>query len=171
MSIVDYVDASVTEEGSFAATHRPLHRLGTVRRLQGVSCRKLARRMDVSVAEILRQEEANDLPLSVLYEWQKVLKVPMAELLAESEYALSQPLKQRAQLVRLMKTALTLLEKADNKATCAMAQTLVDQLIKVMPELRGVTAWNAVGKRRKSDELGVAALRTLSDDVFLNSLE
>jgi len=114
------------------------------------------------------QEEANDLPLNVLYEWHKILKVPMAELLVESEYALSQPLKQRAQLVRLMKTALTLLGQADNKATRLMAQTLVDQLLEVMPELQGISAWNAVGARRRLDELGVAALRTLSEDAFLD---
>ena len=125
--------------------------------------------MNVDVAEIRRQEEeTSDLPLSVLYEWQKVLEVPIAELLVESEDALSQPLMQRAQLVRLMKTALALLEKADGKATRAMAQTLVDQLIEVMPELQGISAWKAVGKRRSLDELGVAALRTLSEDVFLN---
>ena len=47
-----------------------------------------------------------------------------------------------------------------------MAQTLVDQLIEVMPELQGISAWNAVGKRRSLDEFGVAALRSLSADVF-----
>jgi hypothetical protein len=67
-----------------------------------------------------------------------------------------------------MKTALALLEKADSKATRAMAQTLVDQLIEVMPELQGISAWKAVGKRRSLDELGAAAWRTLSEDVFLN---
>ena len=146
-----------------------LHRLATVRRLQGVSRRTLALRMNVSVAEIRRQEEAIDLPLSVLYEWHKVLEVPMAEFLVESEDSLSQPLMRRAQLVRLMKSALAILEEADCKTTCVLARKLVDQLIEVMPELHGVSAWHAVGKRRGSDELGVAALRTFSEDVFLNS--
>src|SRR5271157_89283 len=76
-----------------------LHRLATVRRLQGMSRRTLARRMNVGVAEIRRQEEAKDLPLSVLYEWHKILEVPMAELLLEAEDSLSQPFKQRAKLV------------------------------------------------------------------------
>jgi len=149
-----------------------MHRLATVRRLQGVSRRTLALRMRVSVAEIRRQEnETNDLPLSVLYEWHKILEVPMVELLVESDDSLSQPLIQRAQLVRLMKTASAILEQAEKEPERCLAQTLVDRLIEVMPELQGVSAWNAVGTRRSLNELGVAALRTLSEDVFLNSLE
>jgi hypothetical protein len=110
-----------------------------------------------------------DLPLSVLHDWQRALGVPIAELLVESEEELSQPIIQRAYLVRLMKTALSLLEQAENAPLQRMAQTLVDQLIEVMPELRGVTAWNAVGRRRGLDELGMTALRMISEDVFLNS--
>ena len=53
----------------------------------------------------------------MLYEWQKILEVPIVELLVESEDVLSKPLLQRAQLVRLMKTALAILEQADSKAT------------------------------------------------------
>ena len=52
-----------------------------------------------------------------------------------------------------------------------MAQTLVDQLIKVMPELQGVGAWNVVGKRRGLDDLGVAATRTLFERIILELLE
>jgi len=168
MSFVDYsADASASGEVVVPVNHRSLHRLGTVRRLQGVSRRKLAHRMQVDVAEIRRQEkEDNDLPLSVLFEWQKVLDVPIAELLVESEDSLSQPLKWRAQLVRLMKTALAILEQADSETTRKMGQTLVDQLVAVMPELKGITAWHAVGKRRRVNEVGIAALRTMSDDFF-----
>jgi transcriptional regulator with XRE-family HTH domain len=170
MSIVDYsAEVSASGEVSVPANHRGLHRLATVRRLQGISRRTLAHRMHVDVAEIRRQEnENNDLPLSVLFMWQKFLDVPVAELLAESEDALSQPLMQRAQLVRLMKTAKAILEQADNETTRKMAQRLVDQLVEVMPELQGISAWHAVGKRRRTDEVGTAALRTLSDDIFFD---
>jgi hypothetical protein len=113
--------------------------------------------MHMSVAEISRQEEADDLPLSVLYGWQKVLGVPITELLVEPEYSLSRPLKQRAQLVRVMKTSLALLETADGKGTGEMAQTLVDQLVKIMPELQGVDAWH---------DVGAAALRQMPDGAF-----
>lgn len=172
MNIIDHADASHDGQGGFPATRCPLHRLATVRRLQRVSRRTLAREMNVEVAEIRRQEEETcDLPLRVLYEWRKVLDVPVAELLVEPEDALSRPLMQRAQLVRLMKTALALVERADGEATRGLAQALVDQLIGVMPELQGVSAWSAIGKRRGSDELGVAALRMISEDVVLNCLD
>jgi transcriptional regulator with XRE-family HTH domain len=173
MSIVDFsADGSASGDVSVPANHRALHRIGTVRRLQGISRRTLARRMNVEVAEIRRQEEeTNDLPLSVLYEWQKILDVPVAELLVESGDTLSQPLMQRAQLVRLMKTALAILEQADSTITRTMAQSLVDSLVAVMPELEGISAWHAVGKRRRLDELGIAAVRTMSDDVFMDLLD
>ncbi|MGO9114918.1 MAG: helix-turn-helix domain-containing protein [Thermoguttaceae bacterium] len=173
MSIVECSSGSnASGEVSFPANHRVLHRLGAVRRLQGISRRTLARRMNVDVAEIRRQEEeTNDLPLSVLYEWQKALDVPVAELLVETQDELSQPLLQRARLVRLMKTALALVEQADNDITRQMAQALVDQLIEVMPDLRGISAWHAVGKRRRLDELGIAAFRTLSDDIFMDLVD
>jgi hypothetical protein len=132
----------------------------------------VARQLNVDVAEIRRQEdETCDLPLSALYVWQKVLDVPVAELLVESEDSLSQPLLQRAQLVRLMKTALAILEQADDEATRQVAQTLVDQLIEVMPELQGVSAWHAIGTRRNLQELGVAATRSMSEDVFIDLVD
>ena len=173
MSIVDYVDTSaISGEVSLPPSQTALHRLGAVRRLQGISRRTLARRMNLEVADIRAQEEGSaDLPLSLLYEWQKALDVPVAELLVDSGDDLSHPLMQRAQLLRLMKTALALVEQADKGSGRLMAQALVDQLVEVMPELAGVTAWHAVGKRRRLDELGVAALRSLSDDVFMDLLE
>lgn len=170
MSIVDCSsDTGGAGEVSLPVNGRPLHRLASVRRLQGVSRRTLARRMEMEVSEIRQQEkETSDLPLSKLYAWQRALEVPISELLVESDDSLSQPLMQRAQMVRLMKTSLALLEQADQEAVRLMAQTLVDQLVEIMPELRGVSAWHAVGKRRRLDELGIAAHRTLSDDVFVD---
>ena len=74
----------------------------------------------------------------------------------------------RAQLVRLMKTALAILDQAGEESIQLMAQTLIDQLTEMMPELRGVSPWHAVGQCRRLDDLGVAASRTLSDEVFLD---
>ena len=106
--------------------------------------------MNVEVAEVKRQEEeTSDLPLSTLYLWQKALEVPLSELLVESDDRLSQPLLQRAQLVRLMKTAMAIMEQADQEPVCLMAQTLIDQLTEMMPELQGVSPWHTVGKRRR----------------------
>jgi transcriptional regulator with XRE-family HTH domain len=144
-----------------------LHRLAAARRLQRISRQALARRLDVDEAEIRRQEESPDLPLDTLYAWHKALDVPVAELLVESQDSLSQPLLQRAQLVRLMKTAMALLEQADGKPDRKGARSLVAQLVKIMPELQLVGAWHAIGTRRSRKELGVAALRMLPEDLFL----
>ena len=137
-----------------------------VRRLQGLSRQTLRAAYERGSDRDPPAEETSDLPLSVLCAWQKVLDVPIAELLVDSEEDLSQPLMQRAQLVRLMKTAMSLLEQADDEGGRGLAQALVDRLIEFMPELQGISAWHAVGKRRTSDELGTAALRMCSEDLF-----
>lgn len=139
---------------------RPLHRLGIVRRLQGLSRRSLARRLNVDVAAIAEQEEEMaDLPLSTLYEWQQALGVPVEELLIDEGASLSPPVLQRARMVRLMKTVLLIRERSNQAGIRNTAQTLADQLIAMMPELKSVTAWNAVGQRRRLNEYGRAADR------------
>ena len=74
----------------------PLHRLGAVRRLQGVSRRAIARRLNVEILVVKEQEkETTDLPLSALYRWQKLLDVPVAELLVDTTDPLSLPVMER----------------------------------------------------------------------------
>ena len=148
---------------------RPLHRLGTVRRLQGVSRRTVARRLNTEVATVrLQEHEMADMLLSDLYEWQEALDVPVAELLVEAADPLSTPVLKRAQLVRVMKTAQAILAQAKQVRVRRMVQTMVDQLIELMPELAEIGPWHAVGKRRRRDEYGVVAQRRLSEDVFLD---
>jgi len=151
---------------------RPLHRLGTVRRLQGLSRRAVARRMNVEVSAIKLQERATaDMPLSRLYDWQRALQVPIAELLVEADDPLSPPVLKRAQLLRLMKTAMAMMEEARQASVRRMAQTLVEQLTEIMPELQEVTAWHRVGQRRRADELGQTAYRCLAEDVFIDRMD
>ncbi len=143
-----------------AAKGRPLQRLALVRRMQGVSRRTMARRMNVEIEQLRQQEIATvDLPLSVLYTWQKALDVPIAELLVEAGDSLALPVLVRSQLVRLMKTVLAVRAHARQESIQQVAQTMADQLIEIMPELADVSPWNAVGKRRQPSELGVAAHR------------
>jgi transcriptional regulator with XRE-family HTH domain len=154
------------------AFRHPLHRLAVVRQQQGISRRTVARRLNIDLATVRAQEsETADVSLSQLYEWQKVLEVPLSELLIEADDSLSAPVLQRAQLVRLMKSALAIQENAKQESIRRMVQTLIDQLLVIMPELAGVGPWHAVGQRRRLDELGVAAERRLSDDVFLDLTE
>jgi transcriptional regulator with XRE-family HTH domain len=152
--------------------HRPLHRLGVVRRLQGISRRTLARRLNTDVVSVKLQERpSTDMLLSKLYEWQRVLEVPVTELLVEAEDELAMPVLKRAQLVRLMKTALGIQEVAKDDAVRRMSETLIAQLTEMMPELESVSAWHSVGRRRRQDELGVAVDRRMSEDVFLDLID
>jgi transcriptional regulator with XRE-family HTH domain len=147
--------------------HPPLHRLGAVRRQQGVSRRTMARRLNVDLPTIKQQEdETSDLNLSTLLAWQRVLEVPLVELLVDSDDPLSGPILKRAKMVRLMKTATAIIERARQPGIRRMAQMLAEQLIDLMPELAGVSPWHAVGKRRTRDEVGQAAHRSFSTDAF-----
>ena len=112
------------------------------------------------------EEETADLPLSVLYQWQRVLEVPIAELLVDSDAPLSAPVMERAQLVKLMKTAAAILERAERPSIRRMAQMLVEQLIEMMPELKGVGPWHAVGQRRSLDEYGRVVERRLTEEML-----
>ena len=171
MSIIDY-DRPSTEAGDDGVGklpygQRPLHRLGQVRRLQGVSRRTIARRLGTDTTNIKAQEaETTDIPLSALYRWQEVLQVPIEELLVEAGDDLSPPILKRAQLVRLMKTVAAILQRTQQAGVRRMAQTLVDQLIELMPELREIGPWHAVGQRRTQDELGQVVHRRLSAEAL-----
>jgi transcriptional regulator with XRE-family HTH domain len=150
----------------------PLHRLGEARRQEEISLGNVARHLGITVEDVRRQEcTTTDLPLSVLHKWAKVLGLPVAELVEEPDDSLSTRLLNRAGLVRVTKTAMTILEGARNPQTKRLAQTMVDQLIEIMPELRGVIAWHAVGKPRSLNELGIAAGRRLSAEVFADLVD
>jgi transcriptional regulator with XRE-family HTH domain len=145
-------------------TGRPLHRIQAVRIQQGMSLRTAARQLRMDVRAIRAQEQAStDLRLSDLYRWQQALDVPAAELLEESGEPLSRPVAERAKMVRVMKTAASLLETAENPTTRRMAENLVAQLCDVMPELKEVSPWHTVGQRRSLEEMGRAAEQVIDD--------
>jgi transcriptional regulator with XRE-family HTH domain len=147
----------------------PLHRLGEARQQEHISCYNIARRLGITVGDVRRLEcKTTDLPLSLLRKWAEVLDLPVAELVEEPGELLSPPVCNRARLVRVMKTAMAILEQCDEPQTKQLARTMVDQLIEIMPELHGISALNAVGKRRCLDELGIAAERSLPDEIFMN---
>ncbi len=169
MSVSHYAAAGPTHGATMhmPTADRPLHRLEEVRRLQGVTRRTIARRLNCDVTMVKAQEQpASDMYLTTLYAWQQVLEVPVSELLLETEEPLSAPVMRRAQMVRLMKTAAAIQERTNQPGIRRMAQMLVEQLCEVMPELQGVSPWHAVGRRRTQDELGQAASRRISSDAL-----
>src|SRR4029079_11287618 len=113
-----------------------------------------------------QEEETTDLTLSVLFAWQRVLEVPIAELLVDTDAPLSPPVMQRAQMVKVMKTVAAIVEKAESQSVKRLLQMLCDQLLEIMPELVDVAPWHAVGQRRTLDEYGRAVERQQSDDIF-----
>ncbi len=144
-----------------------LHRIRTVRRQQGISLRTAARHMGSNVRETRDQEdESSDLRLSDLYRWQEALEVPLEDLLVESDKPLSRPVKERARMVRVMKTASAILEVAPSGQVRRFAQMLVDQLVDLMPELKDVGPWHSVGQRRSLDEYGRIVEQRIPDDLF-----
>ncbi|MEM8679424.1 MAG: helix-turn-helix transcriptional regulator [Planctomycetota bacterium] len=144
-----------------------LHRVATVRRQQGLSLRSAARQMGSDVRTLREQErETNDMKLSDLCNWQQVLGVPLAELLEDPGTPLSKPVMERARMVRIMKSVKALVEHASTPSVRRLAETLVAQLVDMMPELEEVGAWHSVGQRRSLSEYGRAAERVVSDDLF-----
>jgi len=169
MSTADYSFSTIgngtTVPLPVSQDRRPLHRLKTVRRQEGVSQSTVARRLGLSLSEVKEQEEeTSDLPLSMLYQWQEVLQVPLSELLDDSDEPLSAPVMQRAILVRLMKTARAITQRSRQESIQRMAQVLTEQLVALMPELEDVTPWPEVGQPRTLSELGQVVHRRLSDE-------
>jgi transcriptional regulator with XRE-family HTH domain len=155
------------EDSDFARAKQPLHRLATVRKQQGISQRNVARHLGVETATVCQLEhEATDLPLSLIYAWQKVLDVPAAELLVDSNAPFSPSVLHRARLIRVMKTTASIRDKVHSKSLKSLVATFTEDLLEIMPELREVAGWNIVGRRRALDELGQVVERQLPDDFF-----
>lgn len=159
------VPAALNDVG---APGRPLHRLQEVRRQQGVSLRRVGQLLRTDIRELRREEDPTaDLRISRLYQWQQALEVPVADLLVDPGAPLSAPVLERARLVRIMKTVAAIQEKAPNTSIERLAQTLVDQVLEIMPELKGINPWHSVGQRRSLEEYGRIAERTYSDQLWL----
>jgi transcriptional regulator with XRE-family HTH domain len=157
---------------SLSVRTSPLHRLGKVRRQQGLELRRVASRLGTSVGDAkLQERETTDIPLSVLHKWQEVLDVPVSELLVEPSDSLSAPILKRAQMLRMMKTATAILERTGEVSVRRMAQMMVNQIVEIMPELEGIAPWHAVGQRRRRDEYGRAAELSLPDNMFIDHRE
>lgn len=147
-----------------------LHRIGHVRRQQGVTLRNVARRLGMAMAVVRRQEQADcDLRLSDLHRWQQVLEVPVAELLVEGDGQLSGPVLERSRMVKLMKTAAALRERTAGTPAGRMVEMLVEQILEIMPELSDVTPWHTVGQRRTLGDLGRTGRSPISEDLFRRS--
>ena len=150
---------------------KPLHKIGEVRRRQGVSLRAVGQRLGRPIADVRKQEdESADLMLSELYQWQIALDVPLEELLNEPKAALSPRIQVRAQLLKLMKTAKSLSHGVQSEGLRPLVNLVIDQLLELMPELKDVAQWPIVGQRRAADEIGRIGANPVSDNWVQESL-
>ena len=150
-----------------ASKQRRFHRIQEIRRREGVSLRSAARNLGLDARTVREQEQSTqDLKISDLQRWQRALDVPIAELLVESDEALSGPIMERARMVRLMKTAAAIQERAAGSRVARLAEMLVEQIVEIMPELKEVGPWHSVGQRRSSHDFGRTFERRfhISDD-------
>jgi transcriptional regulator with XRE-family HTH domain len=149
---------------------QPLHRIREIRLREGVSLRSAARQMGTDIRSLrLQEQESTDLRLSDLRRWQQALEVPLSELVVDDEMPLSRPVMERARMIRLMKTAAAIQERAPSLGIKRMAQMMVEQLVEIMPELKEVSPWHQFGQRRSLDEYGRVMERTISDETFSGS--
>ena len=142
-----------------ASATKCFHRLKSARLTAELSLRSVAKRMSVPIGTARAEEEgACDLRLSDLSRWQRVLQVPLSELLVEPTIAgLSEPVRQRACLIRLARTANTLLKKCSRGANRRLASRMVDEVEELMPGVKEIGTWQEVGVQRTLDELGRTA--------------
>jgi transcriptional regulator with XRE-family HTH domain len=158
------------DQGRFHGTGQPgqpLHRIQEVRRLQGMSLRTAARQLGTDIRSIRAQEQAtSDLRLTDIYKWQRALDVPIAELLVDEAESLSRPVRERGAMLKIMKTARSIVDSASDGPTKRMAENLVGQLLDLMPELKEVSPWHSVGQRRSLDEMGRIAEQPLGDPSY-----
>lgn len=173
MSTIDYncegnsYQVPITPSSQNSQRPPKYHRIQEVCTQQGATVRALSRKMELSANEIREQENPQtDLKISELLKWQKVLDVPLADLLVDDEGPLSEPVSHRAAMLRVMKTAKAILSSAQDRSIKRLAEMLVHQIVEIMPELEDVTAWHTVGQRRTQQELGRIVERSIPDNFF-----
>lgn len=142
---------------------RPLHFIAATLRKQNATLAGCARRLGISLSEAAAQIRPDaDLTLSQLDAWRAVLDVPTSELLP-LENVVPDPIRNRALLLRTMKTARQLQDLSRGTRLEAAVASLVDQLIELMPELSEVPAWPSVGQSRAPRDVGSATRRVDAD--------
>ena len=122
-------------ELGIAAAKMVLHRLATVRRAKGVSRYDVARLLGTTIEKIRLQEEAADLSISTLTSWAAALNVAVTDLVVEPDECLQETQLARPQAERLLRLAAKLRDHSRRRSIQRLAQTFVDQLAEIQPEL------------------------------------
>ena len=158
--------SETTTEVKKDTCRKQLHHIATVRQNQGVSLANCAKRLGIPLKEARRQEDpTTDLTLSQLMAWKEVLDVPLSELVGPIEDELENPIRNRAMLLKVMKSAKQILQFTRENRIRFMATNLVDQLVEMMPELKSVNAWPDVGQSHEGRDPGQVFFRRFDPEV------
>ena len=84
------------------------------------------------------------------------LDVPIENLLVDHDETLSESIRTRAAMVKVMKTVVALTEVASSPRVSRLATMLREQLVELMPELAEIGGWPNYGTRRPPDQQGRA---------------
>ena len=148
-----------------------LHRLAAVRREKGIPRRVLAERLGITVEELRLKEESADLSISTLCHWASKLDVSITELVVEPDECLAPTHLAQSQATRLMKVAAKLRDRSRRRSIQRLAQTFVEQLIEILPSLRGIAQKNHRRCGRMSPQSSSLIPRPLPEQVFTRRRE
>ena len=131
------------------------HRVAKVRLQQERSLRSISRQTGVLISTLRAQEKPDsNLTLAELYWWKEFLDVPIEHLLVDRDIPLTESLRDRACLVKIMKSVMVLSEITTSKRVMRLVSLLRTQLVELMPELDEVRSWPVSGAHRSIEQLG-----------------
>lgn len=147
--------------------NRRLHRIAEVMEQECLSPRAAAMRMNLTTSQVRAESHPScDMTLSVLYRWQSVLNVPVADMLREPDARLSPQVQFRGNLLKAMRTVRSIQDRAESEPIRILVMHLAQQLTELMPELTQVAPWPTYGQRRRLDDYGAIVEKQISDDFF-----
>lgn len=149
-----------------AAVPKKFQRVAEAREQQGFSLRTISRRTGIDLRTLRTHElPTSDMKLSELRAWQLALEVPLVDLVEDDLQPLSSPVKDRAMLVRIMKTVAAIKEAGGSPRIQRLSEMLFEQMVELMPELKEISAWPQHGSRRASNS------RIIEQQVNTRSLD
>ena len=144
-------DEAALSKAASASVPKNLQRVAAAREQQGFSLRTISRRTGIDLRTLRSHElPTTDLKLSELRAWQMALEVPLVDLIEDDLQPLSSPVRDRAMLVRIMKTVVAIKEAGGSPRIQRLADMLFEQMVSLMPELTEIGAWPQHGGRRSS---------------------
>ena len=151
------------EKIDYTAAPGRRHYIAEVIKNQKISIAHCAKRLGLTQEEVLRQiDPKSNLTLNQLFDWSEVLDVPLTELLP-FDSSTSDPIRNRALLLRIMKTARQVQSLSANTVVQSAAETLILQLLELVPDFAMIEAWPSVGQSRVAKVDGLSTRRVDSE--------